>query len=136
MVRYVYLEPCPAVQHEGRATCKATFYPDPSSGKPSEIRSVYARGGIAYKNWTPYHSFCMDVQNPQDVPIPLKIELRSGAAAFSKTFDLPPAAWTTVAISLSEAARQIKLSEVSDLRIIEPPESVKAPNVLHLGRRV
>jgi len=134
IVRYVYLEPCPAVQREGRATCKATFFPDCCSGKPSEIRSLYLRGGLGYRNWTPYHSFCMDVQNQQDVSIPLTIELRSGASIFSKTFDLPPAAWTTLTVVLSEVAKQIKLTEVTELRIVESPENVKTPNVLYLDR--
>ncbi len=131
-VRYVYLEPAPAPQRPDRIVCKATFYPDCCSEKPCEIRSVYVRGGIAYKNWRPYHSLHLDVQNPQDVNISIALELRAGTDAFMQRFDVPTGGWTTLTVPLEQAAKSVKLDRISELRIFASPETVKSPTVLYL----
>ncbi|MBM4050009.1 MAG: hypothetical protein FJ279_33350, partial [Planctomycetes bacterium] len=56
-LRYVYVAPSAQFKTSGGHSCEARFFTDCCSEGDTYIRSLYAQGDYAYRNWSAHQQF-------------------------------------------------------------------------------
>ncbi|MBM4081636.1 MAG: FAD-dependent oxidoreductase, partial [Planctomycetes bacterium] len=133
-LRYVYVAPSAQFKTSGGHSCEARFFTDCCSEGDTYIRSLYAQGDYAYRNWSAHQQFGLDVYNPQANELPLHLSFADGkkkSAAFK--FSLKPGTWTPVHVSIGDLkAKGLDVSNVIEICIFQKLDEMPRPNRLYL----